>query len=79
MILTLSVAIGFQDTILMGNAYGKPNSVLNISFVIFDAPFDYIIYFFSLKRTFNFNIKQSYNFHLVFFPTISIMLPTKAT
>lgn len=80
MILTLSVAVGFQDTILMGNAYGKPNSVLKSSFVIFDAPFDYIIFVFCLKKkTFNFNIKQNYNLHHVFFPTISIMLPKKAT
>lgn len=40
MILTLSVAVGFQDTIFIGNAYGKPNSVLKVSYVIFDAPCD---------------------------------------
>lgn len=58
MILTLSVAVGFQDTLLIGNAYGKPSSVLKISFVIFDAPFDYIIFCFFLEKTFNFNIKS---------------------
>lgn len=29
MILTLAVAVGFQDTTLIGNAYGKPTSLLS--------------------------------------------------
>lgn len=38
MILTVAVAVGFQDTTLIGNAYGKPTSLLTISILILQIP-----------------------------------------
>nr|XP_016473348.1 PREDICTED: potassium transporter 4-like [Nicotiana tabacum] len=38
MILILAVAVGFQDTTLIGNAYVKPTSLLTISILILQIP-----------------------------------------